>query len=94
MVNNTAFDNHEGFRKYRKIVDVEAVQMSYDFVVDSLEGLMQGYAGDYLCRGIDGEYWAVRREIFERTYVPVGVWPSESETNSGSFDTPITIHFK
>ena len=25
-------------------------------------------AGDYIATGIDGEYWAIDQDIFERTY--------------------------
>lgn len=59
------------FKRYRKIASVEAVQMIEDFQVETLEGTHQGYAGDYLCRGIAGEYWPVKKEIFEKTYVPI-----------------------
>lgn len=24
--------------------------------------------GDYICRGVDGEFWAVKPSIFEKTY--------------------------
>ncbi len=54
---------------YRKTALVRAVQMAGDFQVHTREGLMQGYAGDYLCKGADGEYWPIKQEIFLKTYV-------------------------
>jgi hypothetical protein len=60
-----------GWREYRKIATVWARRMSGTFTVETLEGLAQGEAGDYLCRGIEGEEWPVRREKFENTYAPV-----------------------
>ena len=53
---------------YRKIATVEAVVLEEDTVIHSLEGDHQGYAGDYLCTGVDGEQWVVKKSIFERTY--------------------------
>ena len=53
---------------YRKIATVEAVVLEEDTIVHSLEGDHQGYKGDYLCTGIDGEQWVVAKSIFERTY--------------------------
>lgn len=56
-------------RKYSKLpVVVEAFQMDADFVVDTIEGRMQGYQGDYLIVGIAGEPYPCKREIFEETY--------------------------
>lgn len=39
--------------------------------VDTEEGRMRAFPGDYLCRGIDDEMWPVSEDIFERTYVEV-----------------------
>jgi len=61
--------NELSYKKYRKIAYVEATPMTDDFFVETLEGIMHGYPGDYLCRGIEGEFWPVKKEIFERTYV-------------------------
>jgi len=57
-----------GFRVYRKKVPVLAKQMKRPFIVETLEGTMRGQSGDYLCVGIEGESWVVRRDIFEGTY--------------------------
>jgi len=52
----------------KKPLEVEAKQMDRDFVVETLEGLMHGNRGDYLVKGIEGEYYPVKRQIFEKTY--------------------------
>ena len=83
---NDGFDKLS-YKKYRKIAYVEAVQSTSDFLVETLEGIMRGYAGDYLCRGIDGEYWPVKKEIFERTYVEL----PEPDGPSNIIDFPIHI---
>ena len=34
----------------------------------TLEGVMTAYDGDYLVRGSEGEWWFVKKSIFEKTY--------------------------
>ncbi len=72
----TSHVNDEGtnnLKKYKKIVPTLAKQMKFDFKVETLEGIMEGKAGDYLCVGIpfEDEMWPVKREIFETTYEEV-----------------------
>lgn len=56
------------FLTYQKIAFTNAHQMTEAFDVDTLEGLMTGRAGDYLARGIHGELYPIRKEIFEKSY--------------------------
>lgn len=42
------------------------------FVVKTLEGDMSAGPGDYLIRGVKGELYPCRKDIFEETYVRVG----------------------
>ena len=39
--------------------------------IKTLEGLMSGNIGDYVVRGIKGEFYIVRKDIFEETYEAV-----------------------
>ena len=70
-------------KKYRKIPHiVEAVQilerknynylgvicLSNDWIISTLEGRMMAKYGDYLVRGIEGEYYPVKKSIFEKSY--------------------------
>ena len=55
-------------KTYKKTATVKAVQIGEFFAVATLEGFMHGDAGDYLCEGIEGEKWPVKKEIFEKTY--------------------------
>ena len=41
------------------------------YFIDTLEGEISFCAGDYICKGIKGEFWAVERTIFEKTYEEV-----------------------
>ncbi len=64
---------HKDYIKtYKKTVPVKAIQIHENFSVDTLENTMFGNAGDYLCEGIAGEKWPVKKEIFEKTYEVVG----------------------
>ena len=43
-----------------------------DWVIDTLEGRMVVKNGDWICTGIAGEKWAIKDDIFKRTYERVG----------------------
>lgn len=36
-------------------------------IVHTLEGDMRARPGDYIVRGVDGEFYPVKKEIFEKT---------------------------
>lgn len=56
------------FKTYRKTATVRAIKLQIEFAVTTEEGVMRGHPGDYLCEGIEGEKWPVKKEIFEKTY--------------------------
>ena len=72
-------------KKYRKIPHVvEAVQISRGVEHDEIysyldshwqvwthEGVMNASYGDYLVKGIEGEYYPVKKSIFEASYEEV-----------------------
>jgi len=62
-------DSMSEAKTYRKIALVRAVQMNRSFAIQTLEGLMRGQKGDYLCEGSAGERWPIKKEIFESTYI-------------------------
>ena len=55
-------------RPYRKTAPAHAVQMSETFSVETLEGTMEGKAGDWLMVGVNGEMYPCDDEIFLKTY--------------------------
>lgn len=59
---------YSGKLTYQKTTTITAIQMTEDFEVKTLEGLMKGKAGDYLATGIQGEQWTIKKDIFEKTY--------------------------
>jgi len=52
----------------KKPVVVQAIQINVPFSVETLEGTMQGNPGDYLIRGVNGEYYPCKPDIFAKTY--------------------------
>ena len=46
----------------RRVI-VKAVQMEVQFTVPTLEGVMKGDAGDYLCIGARGEWWPIKGKV-------------------------------
>ena len=39
--------------------------------IRTLEGIMEGYPTDWIVRGISGEFYPCKPDIFEKTYEPV-----------------------
>lgn len=69
ITDNTPIETLSTYVKsYKKVTSIKAFQVQENFIVDTLEGVMRGVAGDYLCQGIEGEKWPVKKEIFEKTY--------------------------
>lgn len=61
------------FSPVRKLpVTVEAAVTSRRVRIKTLEGIMRADAGDYIVRGVKGEYYPVKPDIFASTYEPVG----------------------
>lgn len=66
--------NHEELRAF-----CPCIQISYDGntegVVDAtivtLEGIMEASPGDYIIRGVKGEFYPCKPDIFTETYEPV-----------------------
>lgn len=40
--------------------------------IDTLEGVMTANIGDYIVKGVNGEFYPVKPEIFEKTYEVLG----------------------
>lgn len=55
--------------------------MKEKFEVETLEGTMQGKAGDYLIIGIKGERYPCARDIFLESYRPVGENEEQKEVD-------------
>ncbi len=60
--------NHDEVRAFCGSDKVSVVADTFEIL--TLEGVMRGRVGDYIVRGIAGEFHAVQKEIFEKTYEP------------------------
>ena len=59
-----------GFYRKRPIV-VAARRIKKRVEIETLEGTMVGNVGDWLIRGVGGEFYPCKPDIFEKTYEPV-----------------------
>lgn len=50
-------------------------------LITTLEGVMEAHPGDYIIRGVKGEFYPIKAEIFRETYEPVGAQGCESDDN-------------
>ena len=55
----------------KKPIVVQAVQFEVPFRVETLEGTMEGAAGDWLLCGVEGELYPCKDSIFRATYEEV-----------------------
>ncbi|WP_088340325.1 hypothetical protein [Robiginitalea sediminis] len=52
----------------KRPIPVRCFQIEEPFRVETMEGTLDGKAGDWLMVGIHGEMYPIDREIFEATY--------------------------
>ena len=52
----------------KKPIPVKCIQINEPFQVETMEGVLDAKAGDYLMIGIRGEMYPCDREIFHETY--------------------------
>lgn len=62
--NNTPEEHNFLFDKAQFEIDGEEVVL----IVHTLEGDMKARPGDYIVKGVDGEFYPIKKEIFEKTY--------------------------
>jgi hypothetical protein len=56
-------------RQYtKKPIPIKAVQVHTEVEIKTLEGTMKASPGDYIIRGVQGELYPCKKEIFEETY--------------------------
>lgn len=55
----------------KKPVVIAALRLEVPVEIETREGTMIGGVGDYLIRGVNGEFYPCKPEIFEQTYEKV-----------------------
>lgn len=67
------------FKKFRKIpVVIEAYQTDVEIEIETLEGTMKADKGDWIIRGVKGEFYPCKPDVFEMTYEKVD-WMTENK---------------
>ena len=69
------FDNAEGLEMVtcmNKPISRKCLRIDEPFSCNTMEGIVNGKAGDYLMRGIDGEVYPCDADIFHKTYIIQG----------------------
>ena len=60
------------FEKYRKKpVIIEAYQTDKELTIETLEGTMKANKGDWIIKGVKGELYPCKPDVFEETYEKV-----------------------
>ena len=60
------------FKKFRKIpVVIEAYQTDVEMEIETLEGVMKADKGDWIIKGVKGELYPCKSDVFEMTYEKV-----------------------
>ena len=74
-------------RRYRKRpLTVTAAKILKRIEIETLEGVMVGNPGDYLIRGVKGELYPCKPDIFEETYELVSDEMDEVEKEFAEFE--------
>lgn len=53
--------------------------VSLDLIIPTLEGEMRASPGDWIIKGVNGEFYPCKPDIFEKTYEPESAKPPASE---------------
>lgn len=72
----------DNFEEMRLFTGGKASKCNHMLVIATLEGEMHALPGDWIIRGISGEYYPCKDWIFEETYEPVAA-PGGDQVESG-----------
>jgi hypothetical protein len=53
-----------------------------DLLIPTLEGVMRATVGDYIIKGVKGELYPCKPDVFEKTYEPVGLMEAKGNEHS------------
>ena len=60
------------FKKFtKKPVVIEAYQTDKEIYIETLEGTMKANVGDWIIKGVKGEIYPCKSDVFEMTYEEV-----------------------
>ncbi len=67
------FDSSRARRYRKRPVVIEAYQTDEQLIIPTLEGDHIAQVGDYIIRGVAGECYPCKPDIFNKTYEPEGM---------------------
>jgi len=71
LINPKEYINEMTEWRRKNNTNIFAMQLGKDCLLDTLEGTMTGRALDYLVKGTVGEFYIVKKDIFEGIYESV-----------------------
>lgn len=63
--------NGNNFEEIMEFIDSDFVHFNSELIINTLEGNMTASKGDYIIKGIKGEFYPCKPDIFEQTYEEV-----------------------
>ena len=65
------YDFTNGAASYEKCKDCESIPAYYNLSIETLEGKMRAIPLDFIIKGVQGEFYPCKPDIFEATYKEV-----------------------
>lgn len=71
-------DNPKRLCELSEFITTQDLRVNYEdpenpvLKIETLEGVMNASVGDYIIKGVNGEYYPCKPDIFEKTYWEVG----------------------
>lgn len=66
-----ALADQAGFATYRKVALTRARRMDVPFKVETINGTVEGVAGDFLCIDVKGQAYPCAADVFIDSYEPL-----------------------
>lgn len=63
----------------KRPIEIQAIELEEDVWINTREGRLKGYKGDWIIQGIQGEIYPCGREIFIKTYFPTYATEEEAK---------------
>lgn len=67
-------DNSDRIIEIHEFMGGDAIRVNYEdkdnpyLKIETLEGIMKASVGDYIIKGVNGEFYPCKPDIFEKTY--------------------------
>lgn len=74
---------HEGGGRVMALSTNTGADLFYDLSIRTLEGDMRADPGDWIIRGVKGEFYPCKPDVFAASYEPCDARPSEEGSSDG-----------